>query len=82
MTLQAVTIVPVPWYHGTTVPTVPRYKLVPWYLRYLRYHGPACTSWYRCREKNLVALPTLDMYLPLSKFESIHWVYIALPTVY
>ena len=24
------------------------------------------------RERNLLALPTLDMYLPLSKFESIH----------
>jgi len=23
---------------------------------------------------NPLALPTLDMYLPLSKFESIHWV--------
>ena len=26
------------------------------------------------RERNLLALPTLDMYLPLSKLESIHWV--------
>ena len=24
------------------------------------------------RERNLLALPTLEMYLPLSKFESIH----------
>ena len=46
-------------YRGTTVP---------------RYHGtvvptvPASTSG---RERNLLALPTLDMYLPLSKFESI-----------
>ena len=30
------------------------------------------------RERNLLARPTLDMYLPLSKFESIHRVYIAL----
>ena len=29
-------------------------------------------------ERNLLALPTLDMYLPLSKFESIQRVYIAL----
>ena len=27
---------------------------------------------YVFRERNLLALPTLDMYLPLSKFESIH----------
>ena len=33
--------------------------------------------WYRSRERNLLALPTLDMYLPLSKFESIHRVSIA-----
>ena len=26
------------------------------------------------RERNLLAHPTLDMYIPLSKFESIHWV--------
>ena len=26
------------------------------------------------RERNPLAHPTLDMYLPLSKFESIHWV--------
>jgi len=32
------------------------------YFGYLRY---------RSRERNLLALPTLDMYLPLSKFESI-----------
>ena len=35
------------------------------YLRYGRYLVPT-------RERNLLALPTLDMYLPLSKFESIH----------
>ena len=28
------------------------------------------------RERNLLALPTLDMYLPLSKFESIHRVFV------
>ena len=29
--------------------------------------------WYLpTRERNLLALPTLDMYLPLSKLESIH----------
>ena len=38
-----------------------------------RYHGTVGT-----RERKLLALPTLDMYLPLSKFESIHRVYIAL----
>ena len=27
------------------------------------------------RERNLLALPTLNMYLPLSKFESIHRMY-------
>ena len=41
------------------------YGTVPRYLRYLRYLR---------RERNLLARPTLDMYLPLSKFESIHWV--------
>ena len=32
------------------------------------------TAVYRTRERNLLARPTLDMYIPLSKFESIHWV--------
>ena len=36
------------------------------------------TAVYRTRERNLLARPTLDMYLPLSNFESIHRVYIAL----
>ena len=50
-------------------------ELVPWYrVTYL-----ACVTARNCgtstatvpRERNLLALPTLDMYLPLSKFESI-----------
>ena len=40
--------------------------------------GTYGTAVYRTRERNLLARPTLDMYLPLSKFESIHRVYIAL----
>ena len=42
--------------------------MVPW------YRGTAVGI----LERNLLALPTLDMYLPLSKFESIHRVSIAL----
>ena len=47
--------------------------------------GAAVSQYYRTavgkytRERNLLAHPTLDMYLPLSKFESIQRVYIALP---
>ena len=58
-----------------TVPTVPTvgtlgtYGTVGTYLRYGTNYS---------RERNLLALPTLDMYLPLSKFESIQRVYIAL----
>ena len=38
------------------------------YVIVMRFQG----TWYRgTRERNLLALPTLDMYLPLSKFESI-----------
>ena len=44
-----------------TVPAIPLYFGTSWYRR---YRGT--------RERNLLALPTLDMYLPLSKFESIH----------
>ena len=33
---------------------------------------------YGTRERNLLALPTLDMYLPLSKFESIQRVSLTL----
>ena len=45
-------------------------ELVPWYLRYrVTYCGTSTAT--VPRERNLLALPTLDMYLPLSKFESI-----------
>ena len=40
--------------------------------------GTIGTAVPRHRERKLLALPTLDMYLPLSKFESIQRVYIAL----
>ena len=38
------------------------------------FMGCSCTNWryLLVRERNLLALPTLDMYLPLSKFEYIH----------
>ena len=49
-------------------------ELVPWYR--VTYCGTSTAT--VPRERNLLALPTLDMYLPLSKFESIHRVYIAL----
>ena len=52
---------------GTVIPWYLRYKLVPQYKLVLSG-----------RERKLLALPTLDMYLPLSKFESIQRVYIAL----
>ena len=37
-------------------------------MKYLKYKDLLKNH----RERNLLALPTLDMYLPLSKFESIH----------
>ena len=43
-------------------------ELVPWYR--VTYCGTSTAT--VPRERNLLALPTLDMYLPLSKFESIH----------
>jgi len=46
---------------GTVVPWYLRYRgTVGTYLRYRRYRR------YRSRERNLLGLPTLDMYLPLS----------------
>ena len=60
------------------------YKLVRsrgYVLHDCRHTNSCCGTWYRryrrylWRERNLLALPTLDMYLPLSKFESIHRVY-------
>ena len=45
---------------------------------------PAGTSWYKWyhgtygRERNLLAIPTLDIFLPLSKFESIQRVSLTL----
>ena len=56
--LQARTAVQARTHTGTS-------KYLPSTVRYLRYLR---------RERNLLARPTLDMYLPLSKFESIHWV--------
>ena len=60
------------------------YKLVTT-TKTTEYHGTVGTAVLRhgtgtgtVRERNLLALPTLDMYLPLFKFESIHRVYIAL----
>ena len=38
----------------------------------LAVHTLQLHIFYRSRERNLLAHPTLDMYLPLSKFESIH----------
>ena len=41
-----------------------------WYRRYLRYRCVPTVAYLRYnRERNPLALPTLDMYLPLSKFE-------------
>ena len=43
-------------------------ELVPWYLRYrVTYCGTSTAT--VPRERNLLALPTLDMYLPLSNHD-------------
>ena len=42
------------------------------FREYRRYQHRHSRGGGLCRERNLLAHPTLDMYLPLSKFESIH----------
>jgi len=56
---------------GTAVPTVPT---VPTVLSLVPRENVNIG-----RERNPLALPTLDMYLPLSKFESIQRVSLTLP---